>query len=101
MRPMMTGPSSVAPELTSIATTATASAAAARRTISGAKRLSADAQRALRTELPGRFSSLYFVVAGASLRVIDLDVFGRRLHAAAACVPVASTSPSISSTIWS
>src|ERR1700693_4907922 len=75
---MMTGATRVAPELTSMATSATAiwprSSA-----IRGMKRLIPARSEVL---LPKAFvfSSLYFIVTGAPLRIVDLHVFRGGLH---------------------
>src|SRR5579871_850783 len=74
----MMGPTSVAPELTSMASTARASRPRSG-TINGAKRLTP--ARSVRWE-PNALvvSSLYFIDIRAPLRIVDLDVFRRRLH---------------------
>src|SRR6478672_12502279 len=75
---MMTGPTRVAPELISMAATATASGPRSG-TISGTKRLTAT-RRGRFVPNPLAVSSLYFIEIGAPLRVVDLHVFGRSLH---------------------
>src|SRR5580704_15158216 len=77
-RPMMTGPTRVAQELTSMAAIATARRPRSG-TIKGAKRLIP----ARRERFPPNtfvVSSLYFIDIGAPLRVVDLHVFRGSLH---------------------
>src|SRR5260370_31557067 len=72
---MMTGPPSVARELTSMAATATARGPRSG-TINGTKRLiPARRERFAPTALV--VSSLYFIDIGTSLRVVDLHIFRR------------------------
>src|SRR5215472_1711716 len=75
---MMTGPTSVAPELTSMAAMATARRPRSGAT-SGAKRLM-PARRVRFVPNGFTVSSLYFIDIGAPLRIVDLDVFGRGFH---------------------
>src|SRR5690242_19243621 len=77
-RPMMTGAMRVALELTSMATTAMTRGPRSS-AIRGTKRLIAARSGVL---LPNGlvFSSLYFIVAGAPLRIVDLHVFRGSLH---------------------
>src|SRR5579863_5444625 len=75
---MMTGATRVAPELTSMATNATAIWPLSSAT-NGTKRLIPARSEVL---LPKAlvFSSLYFIVTGAPLRIVDLHVFRGGLH---------------------
>src|ERR1700683_3274668 len=77
-RPMMTGPIRVAPELTSMAVSATARKPRSG-TINGAKRLM-PARRDRFEPKAWLVSSLYFIKIGTPLRVVDLHVFGRSFH---------------------
>src|SRR5579862_9306276 len=75
---MMTGATRVAPELTNMATSATIIRPRSS-AIRGTKRLIAVRSEVL---LPNAlvFSSLYFIVTGAPLRIVDLHVFRGSFH---------------------
>src|ERR1700687_5841646 len=79
VRPMMTGAMSDAPEATIVATKA-ATTLRCWSAITGASRLSAVPTDALRCWYCALLSLYGFVVVGASLGVIDLDVLGTRLE---------------------
>ncbi len=76
---MMIGATSATVDATIVATKA-AARLACWSAITGASRLSAPTTEALCWPAGASLSLYGFVVAGASLRVIDLHVLGRRFH---------------------